>query len=797
MLQFLLANFLSEWSNYIKTKFNLCSKLSINACFSQRITEHLPKIIVTGDIGSDIFIYIDKLRTKAQSLREAWVRYYNLSTKTLPGMADAFVRYLNVYYNENYAYNPCKTLGEECSAREKNKLLQCKDIMCREGKPLPKSVYILTQQNKSYSNNPNKDREWRIEQFFLSGEIELTHCNNPLPIKEYDKYDETTPVLLVDYNQGWRKVIENKKLLEFLKDRDYIVRTHDPMLKEWQNLRRDLNKKNNKKIGIWFSQVKDMSNGDLWVSCVWEDVSKTIIEYLKQDDTLWDKLNNKWLHYIVILISAEGVLILCPDKTNEILLIVTKEQPGSFAMRGYGIVTGPNIVFICSLIKAILQPKQKKTLLENIVYFAKEGLYCTRKLIELGFVGYDKVAEYKTNLPYSEIKEFAKKLEENKYLDKDQDTQKQKTKQLNEDLKNAGKILTFAKQRRRNDLYDALKIVLQDNESFNNRVVLEIGQFITTSPDYARHFLRLARQLEVNILYEDRKIYSCAIFGEPGSGKSSIAEELLKAIQSKTDTNITNPISYNLSQFESTDNLIEAFKNIREHILKGNIPFVIWDEFDTHFQGKECGWLSSFLMPMQDSKFYDREMYKVLGKCIFIFIGGTFTKESDFIEWTSHKENKKLKGKDFHSRLDSSLTVPSIDVQINKENGIIDQKSEARTTRAVMIRKFLQKYKNVKYITIGVLIYVLHVKLQHGIRSLEKIIKNSELRDTTTFHIKHLPPSHTLKIHVVGGENVDNFLSEIKEIDTRCFETTFPLAWQDPSLQNITDKDIREIFQKW
>jgi ABC-type dipeptide/oligopeptide/nickel transport system ATPase component len=98
-------------------------------------------------------------------------------------------------------------------------------------------------------------------------------------------------------------------------------------------------------------------------------------------------------------------------------------------------------------------------------------------------------------------------------------------------------------------------------------------------------------------------IYSCAIFGEPGSGKSYITEELIKVLRKKTGKKISEPIIYNLTQFNDQKNLIDAFKEIKE--LKGEIAFVIWDEFDTYYNNNKCGWLPSFLMPMQDSKFFD------------------------------------------------------------------------------------------------------------------------------------------------------------------------------------------------
>ena len=113
-------------------------------------------------------------------------------------------------------------------------------------------------------------------------------------------------------------------------------------------------------------------------------------------------------------------------------------------------------------------------------------------------------------------------------------------------------------------------------------------KYITASPQHAQNILRLAGQLEENILHEDIKIYSCAIFGEPGSGKSYITEELIKVLRKKTGKKNSEPIIYNLTQFNDQNNLIDAFKEIQEHVLKGEIAFVIWDEFDTYYNNPTC-----------------------------------------------------------------------------------------------------------------------------------------------------------------------------------------------------------------
>jgi hypothetical protein len=404
---------------------------------------------------------------------------------------------------------------------------------------------------------------------------------------------------------------------------------------ERSNLRDTLN------IGIWFAQVSDMCNKNLWMSCVWEDIRDKVINYLKKDNTLWDK---KWLFYLVLLISNEGFLILGPETGEEgELLIMPKEQPESFSMRGYGNIKGRNIIFVSTLVSTIINPKnEQKEIIQEIENSSIEGLYYIREFIKYGFEDYNNAKT--TILPVEHLKTYGEKL-----------------KRMIGD-KNSREIIRY-REKERDNLTDSFDIISQSNKDFDRRIVFEIGDFITLSNLFAKDIIRLSGQLEENLNYE-RNIYSCAIFGEPGSGKSFIARELIKSIKTRTGEEITNALSYNLSQFESKSDLIDAFKRIQEYTLKGEIPFVIWDEFDSYFNGKKCGWLSSFLMPMQDSKFFDGSKELYLGKSIFVFIGGTFHSEEDFIKEASKEDNDILKIKDFHSRLDSSMSLPPIDIEL-------------------------------------------------------------------------------------------------------------------------------------
>ncbi len=236
-----------------------------------------------------------------------------------------------------------------------------------------------------------------------------------------------------------------------------------------------------------------------------------------------------------------------------------------------------------------------------------------------------------------------------------------------------------------------------------------------------------------------------AVFGPPGSGKSFVVKEIAKGLGIKEDAQLT----FNLSQFESSDELQTAFHQIRDLNLKGKMPLVFWDEFDTPCQGRILGWLRYFLTPMQDGEFTDKGATHPLGGGIYVFAGATRHSFEEF-QTGDNLEDRNAKKPDFISRLRAYINIRGIN---GNPNTVEDRLYMIR--RAFILRQYLetnapQIRTDCQFqIEAGVLNAFLKVtKYTHGARSMENLIKMSSLADKRKFELSSLPPDNIIEMHV-------------------------------------------------
>ena len=303
----------------------------------------------------------------------------------------------------------------------------------------------------------------------------------------------------------------------------------------------------------------------------------------------------------------------------------------------------------------------------------------------------------------------------------------------------------------------ALRVAREGLESVLKDVpVARFGPFVTVDRGEIEGFRSIRALIREYDRQKAPRPLSIAVFGPPGSGKSFGVKAVAR---SAFDDDRVKPLEFNLSQMNGPSDLADALHQVRDAGLRGKLPFVLWDEFDSDAGGEHFGWLRHFLAPMQDGSFQQGQIEHPVGKAIFVFAGGTSARLADFAG-NSSAEFRQAKGPDFVSRLKGHVDVVGPDPR----GGDPDADPYYRIRRAILLRamlggrKILFKRGDLQ-IDSGVLRAFLEVGCyRHGARSLETIISMSTLSGKNRFERSALPAAKQLDAHV----NAKEFLSLVE-----------------------------------
>jgi hypothetical protein len=307
-------------------------------------------------------------------------------------------------------------------------------------------------------------------------------------------------------------------------------------------------------------------------------------------------------------------------------------------------------------------------------------------------------------------------------------------------------------------------VMTGERSALRNVPVGEFGGLRTVDRAEIESFRSIQRLIRQYLERRDSKRPLClAVFGPPGSGKSFGVEQVAKSVGRLTQARVEK-LEFNLSQFETTRDLVSALHRVRDEVLQGGTPLVFFDEFDSHFGGP-LGWLRYFLAPMQDGAFKDGEGMHPIGKAVFVFAGGLsrtfahfsrdlFDAAAPEAEQAAERQRfKDAKGPDFVSRLRGYVNILGPNPDPAKPAARLYLIRRATILRSLLTRNWgslldaeeperLNLDEAVLRALIGVPAY------KHGIRSMEAVLEMSLLEGRRVFEPAALPPLEQLEQHV-------------------------------------------------
>ncbi len=643
-----------------------------------------------------------------------------------------------------------------------------------------------------------KEKKWKVSEMFGFGNFT---GNFNYPAKLVNKND--SDMLLIDdaasdfgsftNTKAWPTFIQNRRI----KKTKLIVYKMTGQIGKGELWKNTLTYFADKLITI--VSINDLRKQLVKVSkgISWEQTALDLIYELHNNSIGQNLLKSRFL--IVAFQSGGAILIERNSKGNYTyqLIFDPKSMENEAEAKLNGTVVGKLSCFTAMLsAKLNLAKPNKNFMIEDAI---KAALSAVRKFNETGYI-YDKNDDL--NIPFEEMLSVYKQ-------DPYEYTQAFIPSPINTDnyldLKWSVLLNNYNKDNDLKPLYNIARRVTKYGKSeLGNVPHASFGDLYSVDRNEIENFRNVKNIMESYIEHDKgKKPLSIGVFGPPGSGKSFSVEQIAVAVLGKD----VAFFEFNLSQFAGPEDLIGAFHQVRDVALKGKVPVVFWDEFDS----KNFDWLQYLLAPMQDGKFQEGQISHPIGKSIFIFAGGTSYTMENFgpvepLNPAEHqselnKEEKKQinseffdkivkqyeedvinfklkKGPDFKSRLNAYLDVlgPNKREYFDRlrwkwqedENDVFFPLRRALFVRA-LLKFFDDKELNMEWGLINSFMKV--NKFIHGARSLGQII--DQLKNNNRGRIitrSCLPSNNILSLHVdpvnffeILNENTD-FLSSAYDI---------------------------------
>jgi hypothetical protein len=610
------------------------------------------------------------------------------------------------------------------------------------------------------SDEHSEKKVWRVQEFLGLNPARCEEISESTWKMVYDDLSNPDLLILNDADLGFREHPEywpqgllNKQAHPWI-----LVNTSRPVAqgKLWDSLLGD-----HRSRIIAVMTADDLRDEQIQISRQhsWESTVQ---------DAVWELTYNSSINrlaqcaYIIVSFGAAGALMLgknAGEGLEATLFFDTNSLEGEWGRHYKGSMIGNTSCLVAGIAREILLDLKQPVIARGI----QKGIRAMRRLQIEGYGPVDNGARYvQLTFPVEQIvRELFKDGAEVASVIINSPTRKEagRQKAARADVQNP--IWTILQEKHHGSLETlAEDIVWKGVELALPDVPLSsFGDLKTVDRREIESLQSISSLIREYIGVHQTKPLSIAVFGPPGAGKSFAMQQVAKSLAPDDIV----PISFNLSQFSNPEDLYDAMYQVREKVLTGKIPLVFWDEFDTSFEQNELGWLRYFLAPMQDGEFQDARATHTIGRSIFVYSSGTAQSIEKLGGQLDIDKKSSAKLPDFVSRLKGSLNILGPDPLINDNDKTPISDPYFIVRRAILIRSIMEKSApqliqnggshKILAIDPRALRAFLNVRrYKHGARSIEAILKMSQLSGKTSLERSGLPSEAQLDLHVNGRE---------------------------------------------
>ncbi|MCJ7531869.1 MAG: hypothetical protein MUO64_12665 [Anaerolineales bacterium] len=605
-------------------------------------------------------------------------------------------------------------------------------------------------------------KAWRVSQFLGIDPADIQGDE----LKLVDDPEAADLIVLDDANRGycgarnlWPRSLDNLNYRSWI-----VLKSAYPVAKGdlWDYL---VSKWSDRLIVVAAANDLRLSNAQISRGLSWERLAQ---------DTLWELYYNPEIKelsratHVVVSFQTDGaVLVSRTGKGLEGRLIFDPDTIENGWSAGYqGGMVGFNTCLTGAIVRNLLVQGENEITCDMVARGVHAGLSAMRALHSKGFESRGAKPDIWISFPYdlvaSEIEKPNVKFAQTDiqdplsilYQPKDGTANLPRT-----------RMFSILAQQCRNDLLPLARSIVKNGpeKALSNIPLGKFGKLLTVDRNEIESYRTIAALIQEYISQEklDKPI-SIAVFGAPGSGKSYGIKEIANSLSDRIEE-----ITFNLAQMNSAEDLFGAFHQVRDKALRGKIPLVFWDEFDSTLGGTPLGWLRYFLAPMQDGSFLEGQLIHPIGRAIFVFAGGTcecieeFGKKLDADARINEELFRAVKGPDFISRLKGFINI----LGPNPQKGVYDPFYIIR--RAILLSAILHRLTPPQFFspTLHMDDNLLDAFLEtqtywHGVRSIESVVSMSQLSGKTRFERSCLPPISQLNLHVIGRE----FMARVQKL---------------------------------